>query len=789
MRPPAPALDVIAARRQSGAVNASGSSDSAPALDGASITVNRNQPVIMISESSRDSRSSSSTNSPAPDDKEESDFFLGANDSQSSLGVVPNMQDMQVSDQECLPTVAALPSEILISIFSRLSETKHLLSCMLVCKKWARNIVEILWHRPTCAPFKKLSSICYTLSLENPYFAYAEFIKRLNLAALADQVNDGTIMPLSVCPRVERMTLTNCKNLTDSGLIPLVRNNHHLLALDISGDQHITEATITAIAESCRRLQGLNISGCQQISNESLIQLAKSCRYIKRLKLNDCVQVNDGAVLSFAESCPNMLEIDLHQCKNVGNEPVTSLLVKGQSLRELRLAGCDLIDDSAFLSLPSNRIFEHLRILDLTSCARLTDRAVERIIDVAPRLRNLVLAKCANITDVAVYAIARLGRNLHYVHLGHCRHITDDGVKQLVQCCNRIRYIDLGCCSHLTDESVTRLATLPKLKRIGLVKCTSITDESIYALARANHRGRVRRDAAGNMHHEGHTSSSLERVHLSYCVNLGLKSIIKLLNSCPKLTHLSLTGVTAFLREDLETFCRDAPLEFSEHQRSVFCVFSGAGVVGLRRYFNSRPEFAGLLELPRSSRRRSTVAHGVGTTTPGPLLDMDGIDDGDGIDDDDMGDGSEIALDHGDFQQPVNDDNGTAFNQIPPPPPPPPQHQPPTTTGIAQSHSAPPQPSSLPNPTFPGYGGAVAPPSTSGSASSTPSNGQGTPAGPQASLEQVITATPAPITAPGAAAPSMAGASIFGNTASGAGPSTASLQGPAQDGGQNDDTT
>lgn len=208
---------------------------------------------------------------------------MAANDSQSSLGVVPNLQDMQVSDQDCLPTVAALPSEILISIFSRVSETNDLLSCMRVCKKWARNIVEILWHRPSCISWENLSFICRTLALENPYFAYPDFIKRLNLAALAEQVNDGTIMPLAVCPRVERMTLTNCKNLTDSGLIPLVRNSHHLLALDISGDANITEATIFAIAENCRRLQGLNISNCKQISNESLIQLAESCKYIKRV--------------------------------------------------------------------------------------------------------------------------------------------------------------------------------------------------------------------------------------------------------------------------------------------------------------------------------------------------------------------------------------------------------------------------------------------------------------------------------------------------------------------------
>lgn len=34
---------------------------------------------------------------------------------------------------------------------------------------------------------------------------------------------------------------------------------------------------------------------------------------------------------------------------------------------------------------------------------------------------------------------------------------------------------------------------------------------------------------------------------------------MKLLDSCPRLTHLSLTGVQAFLRHDLEQFCRDAP--------------------------------------------------------------------------------------------------------------------------------------------------------------------------------------------------------------------------------------
>ncbi|KAI1350198.1 hypothetical protein F5Y01DRAFT_160711 [Xylaria sp. FL0043] len=733
----APALDIIADENWAG-TDASTPSSSTPAASNnnnnvaaassSSSNANPSQqlpvPVLVpvAAEDPRDSRSSSSTNSPAPADNEESDFFLAANDSQSSLGVVPNLQDMQVSDDApCAPpTVAALPSEILISIFSRISEPKELLNCMLTCKRWARNVVEILWHRPSCTSWEKHSSICTTLGLERPFFTYTDFIKRLNLAALADGVNDGSVTPLAVCTRVERLTLTNCHGLTDVGLTPLVRSSQNLLALDISGDHNITEASIIAIAENCRKLQGLNISGCRQVSNESLVQLAESCRFIKRLKLNECHQLNDTAVLAFANHCPNILEIDLHQCTNIGNEPVTALLAKEQALRELRLASCELVDDGAFLALPPYRTYENLRILDLTSCSRLTDRAVEKIIEIAPRLRNLVLAKCSNITDVAVHAIAKLQKNLHYVHLGHCRHITDDAVKRLVRNCNRIRYIDLGCCINLTDESVTLLAGLPKLKRIGLVKCANITDKSMYALATANDHRSQYRNMVGHPSHEIR-APSLERVHLSYCTNLTLPSIIKLLNCCPKLTHLSLTGVPAFLRDDLDRFCREAPPDFTEHQRAVFCVFSGTGVVGLRNHLNTREEFAEY----RDGRSQRRAARGVAVTQAGhgPAPDVEGFGVDDGLEDDDMGENSDAEL------------TNLAHNPLPPQP------------GL--SH---PNQTNVPSQAGTSAGGAV--PSTTTNMN-------------QATLnDQASTAT----------GPSTAGSGLLNNPASSPGPSTASMQ-------------
>ncbi|KJZ77248.1 hypothetical protein HIM_03569 [Hirsutella minnesotensis 3608] len=634
-----------------------------------------------------DSRSSSSATSPAPPDNEESDFFLGNNDSQSSLGV-PNFQDMQVDDA-CWPPIHRLPNEILISVFAKLSASSDLYHCMLVSRRWARNAVDLLWHRPACTNWRNLVNICQTLGRPNPSFSYRDFIKRLNLAALADKVSDGSVMPLAVCTRVERLTLTNCRSLTDSGLTALIENSASLSALDISNDKNITEKSIYAIAQNCPRLQGLNISGCDTISNESLITLAQSCKYIRRVKLNECAQLRDDAILAFAEHCPNILEIDLHQCHQIGNVPVTALLSKGNCLRELRLVSCDLIDDNAFLSLPEGQVYEHLRILDLTSCTRLTDAAVEKIIDVAPRLRNLVLAKCRNITDAAVHSIAKLGKNLHYVHLGHCGQITDEGVKKLVNSCNRIRYIDLGCCTNLTDDSVKRLALLPKLKRIGLVKCSSITDESVFALAEAAYRPRVRRDPSGVFVGGEYYASSLERVHLSYCVNLTLKSIMRLLNSCPRLTHLSLTGVAAFQRDDFQAYCRVAPPEFTQHQRDVFCVFSGSMVSQFREFLNTSERFEELREnLPyraggsrvrgAAARRSQAMANNL------PATEGEGFDDEMADEENDFEglDGSEMAVDaHAQNQQgPNNVTNGVGYaqaaNAIPVPPPAPSLDQP-----------------------------------------------------------------------------------------------------------------
>ena len=100
----------------------------------------------------------------------------------------------------------------------------------------------------------------------------------------------------------------------------------------------------------------------------------------------------------------------------------------------------------------------------------------------------------------------------------------------------------------------------------------------------------------------GERHATLERIHLSYCDQISVMAIHFLLQKLPKLTHLSLTGITAFRRAELQQFCRPPPAvrdtrymlgrlvaygvsqDFNSTQRAAFCVYSGKGVHELREF-------------------------------------------------------------------------------------------------------------------------------------------------------------------------------------------------------------
>ncbi|GMG36356.1 unnamed protein product [Ambrosiozyma monospora] len=437
--------------------------------------------------------------------------------------------------------ISVLPPEILCLIFSYLQNKSDLLSVALTCKYWGELIIDLIWFRPGISNKKIFDQLESVMKTPKTTWNYRSYIKRLNLSLVPNMVTDDYLSLFIGATNLERITLVNCSKIHHQSVANILSGCSRLQSIDLTGVKDIQDDIYLALASNCKRLQGLYAPGSSNISKEAVLMLIDNCCLLKRVKLSDCNNVDDDVIMRLVKNCPNLVEIDLHGCDQVTNTSLHFLFSKLEFLKEFK------ISKNANLTY---KCFES-----------------ECVIKLAPKLRNVVLSKCVEITDASLRAIATLGKNLHYVHLGHCSNITDFGARDLIKSCYRLQYIDLACCTQLTNATVIELAQLQKLRRIGLVKCSSITDEGIVALADARY-----------------LDDTLERVHLSYCVNLTLYPIYKLLKSCPKLTHISLTGVSPFLRPDITRYCRAPPQEFNAHQKSIFCVFSGDGVNQLRQF-------------------------------------------------------------------------------------------------------------------------------------------------------------------------------------------------------------
>ena len=364
-----------------------------------------------------------------------------------------------------------LPPEILINVLKHLSSPRDIHSTLLVSRSWCECSVELLWHKPTVPDVNTLIKIMQVLSRDEPTFTYAQFIRRLNFIFVGSEMTDSFFGRLAPCTRLERLTLVGCSNLSDETIARTVPSFPNLVAIDLSGVESITDRTVFALADSCPKLQGINLQNCRRVTSASINALADGCPLLRRVKLSGLVDLTDEPVSTLAIKGSLLLEIDLNGCKRLSDRAVRDVWTHSHNMREMRLSHCVELTDLAFPAphnirelppglnpfpqptrLPTSdtpllrlsRPLEHLRMLDLTNCSKITDDAVEGIVTASPRLRNLVLSKCGQLTDRAIESICLLGKHLHYLHLGHASSITDRSVKTLARSCTRLRYIDLA---------------------------------------------------------------------------------------------------------------------------------------------------------------------------------------------------------------------------------------------------------------------------------------------------------------------------------------------------------
>ena len=184
--------------------------------------------------------------------------------------------------------ITTLPLEILIHILRLLNNPTHLFNALLVCRTWCACSIEILWHRPSfpaATPYVKFAHILGGLYPNTPTFHYSSYVRRLNFSNIHNWISDPYFLPVAKCNRLERLTLTGCKNLSDSSLEFVLESCKNVLALDLSGITKMSDKTLKVISKNCKKLQGMNLTDCDGVTDEGVSELARGCKHLRRVRV------------------------------------------------------------------------------------------------------------------------------------------------------------------------------------------------------------------------------------------------------------------------------------------------------------------------------------------------------------------------------------------------------------------------------------------------------------------------------------------------------------------------
>lgn len=178
--------------------------------------------------------------------------------------------------------------------------------------------------------------------------------------------------------KLENLILKSCEQLTNAGIINLVRKKISLIELDLSFSVRLTDEVVNEICNCLPKLKILRLKRCRALTDQGIKSICNLVE-LEVLDISECVNITgDGiitgvatklnpkmkeihfsalnicekAVIKIAESFPNLLILDLSYCFNGVTELAIQMISKYLTkLRELYLDRCDKITDASMTGM------------------------------------------------------------------------------------------------------------------------------------------------------------------------------------------------------------------------------------------------------------------------------------------------------------------------------------------------------------------------------------------------------------------------------------------------------
>lgn len=161
----------------------------------------------------------------------------------------------------------------------------------------ALNLSECPWlSKDTLKRFFELCPHLTQLTLQNDvqlnHFFWSELVKFKELKVLdVSQCNQLQEMDLSLFLKglnaLTELSLSNCKKIGEVGFLEMAKSLPRLIRLNLSRCS-VSDTALVEIAARCRNLTALNISGCDQLTEKGILALIKQTTSLQELDISRC---------------------------------------------------------------------------------------------------------------------------------------------------------------------------------------------------------------------------------------------------------------------------------------------------------------------------------------------------------------------------------------------------------------------------------------------------------------------------------------------------------------------
>ncbi|KAK3818608.1 MAG: hypothetical protein J3Q66DRAFT_175305 [Benniella sp.] len=308
-----------------------------------------------------------------------------------------------------------------------------------------------------------------------------------SLPTRRDFVTDRTLKTiLEHCPNLRRLTISECRGITDRGMqflreAPCVTRGT-LVSLHMATCYRITDQGLLNLVSAHRpsqkadgvtttetldvpRFESLDLAGCFQISDRGLVPLLEQCgTRLLQLRVSDCEKVSFDSVMALARHCPSIQWLDLARSGTLTEECLIQLSEQCPDLEWLNLARQNPNEPSSGTSSSENQ-----------------EEQEEEDEEEEEEEENSGSADVQEDEDEVTSEVANEGEDI-----GEQQDpISDRAIARLCESCPRLQLLDLSYITTITNtaiESMSESAT--SLVCLTIIGCSGITTLSLTYLSK-----------------------------------------------------------------------------------------------------------------------------------------------------------------------------------------------------------------------------------------------------------------------------------------------------------------